>query len=147
MATNIKIIDDEYTQITREADRNDEWGADDTATSHHIRGFKVTEAKQYWDLIVGYDVKPEVAYYLVYVLYSTGDSFSHHTGRITFIDMYQTIEEAEKAVKVIEKGVNDDDKYSINYIDNSGNDAKMYCPWIGYFESLEDVNIEIVYKK
>ena len=42
----------------------------------------------------------------MYVLYSTGDSFSHHEGKISFIDMYQTLEEAEATVRVIEKGVN-----------------------------------------
>jgi len=34
--TYITVVDDSYTEVTDEADPNDEWSADSTDTSHYI---------------------------------------------------------------------------------------------------------------
>lgn len=156
MPTNIRIIDETYTEVTREATQT-EWDADDTFTHHSIQGFSVVKKKnEYGNLLVGYEIEPDTTYYLVSVIYSTGDSFSHSEGEICHIDLYRTEKEAKKAARKIEtdykryrerehspKGTTNKD-YGVDYIDSSGNKFSMSCPWKGYFEHLTYVEISAI---
>ena len=90
---HIKIIDLSHCETTREADPLNEWDGDDIYTSHNIQGFTVLDS--YHDLPVSFSIEDKRKYYLLYVLYSTGDSFHHEEGCIEYISLYQTLEEAE----------------------------------------------------
>lgn len=155
MATDIYVINDTYSEVTRERDPNDEWDADNTATSNCIRGFKIvnksSKKNEYTDLTIDFEVKETIPYYLLSVIYSTGDSFSHHTGHIEYIDLYSNIEYAEAAQKMIENAYAAKDKeerYSVDILDNNGNMRKISSSsWVGYFESLEEVRIDTVIKQ
>jgi hypothetical protein len=70
--------------------------------------------------------------YLVVVTYSTGDTFGRSSGNTAIA--YIT-EDPEEAVKI---------RDDLNLGKNPSNDAKCpkgYCPWDGYFESMDDVSI------
>lgn len=62
--------------------------------------------------------------YLLIVRYSTGDTFSHTNGYWTIIGFYK---DAKEAVEIKDK-IND-------------GSYEGYKPWVGYFESLEDVEL------
>ncbi len=142
--TRIKVEVNSYTEVTREADPDDAWGADDTATSNYFTGIKITHGGIY-DLLIPYPIVKGKTYYLVVATYSTGDSFSHHTGRYEIIDMYSSAERAEIAKRSIEDDYRaNPDEYSVTFINCKGAPQKIHCSWKGYFESLESVEVTSV---
>ena len=72
--------------------------------------------------------------YVVYVRYSTGDTFGRTDGCGCIVGVYRTRAKAEKVYKSIEDGT-----YAI---DKKG--KKTYIPWEGYFERFEGVHMEIL---
>lgn len=154
--TGVRIIYDTFTEVTRERDMEDEWDMDDTYESHQIN-FVVPEGK-YPDLACPYQVEPGKEYFLVYITYSTGCTFNREDGKISFIGLYQTKEEAEHAEALIEahnliyRDFNEDalhmkkgvkppagwDEHNL-HIPNNGVVQNYYIPWHGYFESFGSV--------
>ena len=148
----IKFLDDFYIETIREKDPCDEWDADDTCEYHHIRGFKIIDKDKYSNysnLSVEYEINPEKSYYLLYVIYDTGDSFHREEGKICFINLYENKEIAEMCAKIIYDNYKDwqerdniDDKYNVTIFSNSGEkNFTFFCPWKVYFESLSNVEI------
>jgi hypothetical protein len=137
----VKIIDNTYTEITREADPEDRWSGEDTDASHDILGLELTNT--YYDLDTEFPIELGVNYYLLYAIYSTGDSFSHHEGKIDFIQLYKTASKAEDARKIL-LSPRQEDKFSATIKTESGKHLQMHIPWDGYFESLTNLNIEEV---
>jgi hypothetical protein len=148
---NIQILNKSYTEVVRERDPDEEWDADDTSTSNNVYGFKVAESNsknQIVDIVVDYEIKPDKTYYLVSVIYSSGDSFSHHTGNIDYIMLYDNLEMAEATKKIIEDSYKRKDKeqsYSVEILNNNGElfIISSSC-WVGYFETLEEVKIDCI---
>lgn len=150
--TGIKIKDYSYTDVTRERDPEDRWSGEDTDTSHDIQGFTVTKGKEYFDLEVPFKIKPNTPYYLLYCIYGTGDSFSRNEGQIEFVGLYESKKLAEKNAKAIEAQNKEyktnysmKDGYSVTLTANSGEKFKFHAPWNGYFECLNDIEVEPVY--
>lgn len=152
MTTAIRIVDITQTVITRPRDPDDKWDGDDTYTSHHIQGFlPVKGEKEFRDLDIPFKVSKDKTYYLLYVIYSTGDSFHHEEGCIEFIDLYQTKDKAEIAAKAIEKHYEKNkeynigkDRYSLPLTRDDLSKIVVCPPWIGYFDRLTSVNVESV---
>lgn len=85
MISNIKVDYNEVGTITRRGDPNDRWDRDDTASSYTINGIVKVGEDEYQDLTVPYEVEKNTNYFLLYCVYSTGDSFGHDAdGRIEF---------------------------------------------------------------
>jgi len=148
MSTGIQIIDDTYVEETSEVNYDDKWDRADTYTSHDIRGFVINE--KYNDLLLGFKLEKDIDYYLVYVVYSTGDSFGHDSGYgIEYIDMYKTYEEATKVQKALENE-SPEFKYGVgeNMIqikNHMGQDYDLYTgAWKGYFESVDNIDIATI---
>lgn len=162
-----KVIDKAYTEITKERDPTDEWDADSTYTSHDIRGITVASDEDYSELDSEYYLYPNTDYYLVYGIYSTGDSFSHHEGSIAYVQLYLTKEYAERCAKALEDHNNfwgyrwdenkdlqkerklalKKDKYAEQHVNiqlESGKYLKYSIPWYGYFEDLTSINVQKV---
>ena len=113
--TNLRINDNSYTEVTRPRDPNDRWSGEKTYTSHDIESFRVVDDNDYDDVSVAFDIEEGRDYYLLYTIYSTGDSFSRHDGAIKFIDLYETKEMAEENRQRIVKHYEDknDENYSV----------------------------------
>jgi hypothetical protein len=62
--------------------------------------------------------------FMVYVRYSTGDTFGSSSGNPYFPGIYDSYEKADAVVKSIEDGTYDG-----------------YKPWYGYFDSLDSVEV------
>lgn len=140
--TRIKVIVHSYTDVTQEADPDDAWSSDSTHTHNTFTAFKVCKSKEGFDLIIPYTLVKERDYYLVVATYSTGDSFSSHSGRYEIIDMYSSYDRADAVAKHIEKDYYDNNNnFSFGFINCKGELQKISCPWKGYFESLDDVSV------
>ncbi len=149
---NIQIIDKCYSEVTDAADPNDSWSADSTHTDHNIVGFKFAKENFLTEIKVPFEILPNKDYYLVYALYTTGDSFSNHSGNMEYIDLYDNEDLANEVVKTIELdykiyGKRKDssfDNYSVVIKNNMGNEFKMSCPWKGYFERLDSIEAKSI---
>jgi hypothetical protein len=152
--TEIHILDKTYEHIVEHGDGK-EWGRRDcTHTEHNIRGIEI--ADKYPTMTVPFKVIHNTPYYLLYVLYQTGDSFGYDTGRIEFVDLYRKVEHATKNRDFILEHYK---KHKDNYSDGFGNkfnlilyrtpskSYEIYVPWMGYFERLESVEFQTVFLK
>lgn len=156
--TGVRIKYSQYTEVTRDADPEDEWDQDDLAHDVSIDGFEVVD--KYPDILCPFKIDPDKTYYLVAATYSTGDSFHHETGLKSFVAMFQTEEEAKHACKLIRAHYNIYEYDNNNYFDktkeiekpagyeeyglvvpNNGVNMHVSSDWTGYFESLEAVDV------
>ena len=144
---SIEIIDDTYSYNTSEADPNDSWSRASTAKEHNILGFNVFSNEEYSDISVPYDPDKNTDYYLLYVIYSTGDSFGHDSGSgVEYIGLYteDELSIAEENKRRIEEH-NRTKKGKLKLIiPNNSTEFDIYVPWHGYFESLDDIEIKAV---
>jgi hypothetical protein len=149
---NIVIEDISNTHLA-EAGDGQEWGRRDCHyTSHHIVGFRTS--KTYSNITVPFRTKMHTPYYLLYCLYRTGDSFGYDEGNIEYINLYKDRELAEFNKRLIEQHYKkyedshefNDDRFSVQLFLTAKRPYKLHCPWIGYFEALEDVVIDRIYK-
>ena len=151
IVTRIIVIDDVgYEDLYEDRyDTEDPNGRPNTSESHYIRGIKVVDATKYSNLEVGFKVVPNKTYYLLYAIYSTGDSFGHDDGRIAFIDMFESKKVADANAKRLEKHYRAErgygkNRYSVKLTNSTGK-SYAYCPpWMGYFESLSNIEVKSV---
>ena len=146
MLKQIKINDTSHTFITREKDPDEKWDANSTDTSHNIQSFSVARKNEYFDFVTDICVVPGRKYTLIYVLYSTGDSFCNIGGEIDFIGLYDTEDNTaiihENVCKLQEvKGS------SVTLTAENGEKYEYGIPWQGYFERLETVESIEIYEK
>ena len=89
---SINVLNNQRTKFIRGSDPNDEWYERSTYTSNNIYGIELSNS-EYGDISsIPFEIVPDKDYYLLYVIYSTGDFFSHHEGRIDYIELYDNIE-------------------------------------------------------
>ena len=143
---DVEIIDDIYCQETSEADPDDSWDRANTSTDHNIVGFRAAleSDSKYYDLAVPFEPDFETTYYVLYAVYSTGDSFGQDDGRgVEFIGFYTENEldianENRRTIEAPRKS----DSYSITLrTPTGGRSFKQATPWDGYFEHLDYVDI------
>lgn len=85
-----------YSSVTREADPDDKYDRDSTSTDHTVSGLSVSEDNRF-DVVGAFvpDADNQKCF-LVYVIYSTGDSFGHdENANIEFIQVFKTLEKAQ----------------------------------------------------
>lgn len=125
------------------------WSVSYDNTFQHIRKKKGNE--EYPDIVSSIDFAPGDQVYVVWLEYSTGDSFGHsYRGRVEPIAVFNNYKDAESLKKLIEKPEfkeNDLDKgIYIQLITFESLDGQTLdigaSPWTGYFETLEEVHIE-----
>lgn len=142
-----------YTEVTREADPEDSWGADDLLTSWDITANITESDKSSPDIITSFKLNFDKNYYVVYVVYNTGDSFHHHSGyECVFVELFQEKEKADNLVKTIIKHNKDynnnkdlgENAYRLVYKDQENNNKTISCDWNGYFESIETCEVKTV---
>lgn len=143
-----------YNELVNDLDNND------TSTDWSLIGLSVRKpTKNYWDCVsVGFNPEPGKVYFVVWVVYSTGDSFARHSdGRMTIIDVYEDSAMAVATEEAITKYAETRDEYdserrvgrskmaapTLTYKLSNGKDfTDTYIPWDGYFESFSYVKTE-----
>ena len=76
---------------------------------------------------VNFKPEPGKVVYVVYVRYSTGDSFGRTSGAWKIIEIFESIDDA-KALK--------------ESIDSKEYEKDNYVAWVGYFETFQSSHIE-----
>lgn len=146
MSSRICIERTSSTHTIRHSKPGDRWDRDDTATSHDITGFSVVNDDGFADLTVSYDPVPDRDYFLLYVIYDTGDSFGRDEGRLILIDLYEQRAMAETAAKAIRAHYNTcrdgsdwNSRTRVLITYENGETKPIYAQWVGWFETLRAV--------
>ncbi len=150
--SEIYIVRDFECEETSVPDPEDRWERANTSTQHYIYGFEVDNGS--FDLAVRFDPEFDVDYYLLFAVYSTGDTFGHDAGgNIEFLGLYEKDETAELNQKRVEAQSSMDEPEAdyfhstVTLLSDFGIDYDFYIPWFGYFESLDYITIETVRRK
>lgn len=100
-----------------------------------------TRDKDYPDIVSSLDIKIGDPCYVVWVEWSSGDSFgSGYRNHNDSVAVFKTYEDADDLKTRIEKG--GDTNYAVKYTAKDGQEIDIYTgAWTGYFETLESVNI------
>ncbi len=137
---SIRIIKTSPREEIGSRDLTDEWDRANTSTTHFIEGFTV-ESKWH-DFSVDFEPNHDSTYFLLYAVYSTGDSFGHdQDGAIEYLGLFENYKTAELNMKRVEAMT---DFGSCTLLTDVGMDYDVYIPWFGYFESLSYIRIEKV---
>lgn len=100
--TGFKVDYKSYTEETSEVDPEDRWSRASTSTSHEVNGISITSDKDFDAIGAFVATDGDEKYHLVSVVYSTGDSFGHdENANVEFIEVFKTLEKAEKCVEQI----------------------------------------------
>ena len=127
-------------------DADDEWSRDSYAEDHIILGIKEVKNNKYFDLPLEDGEGP---IYLLYAIYSTGDSFGHDEGQFEAVMLHHNQEVAERNKALIEEHYKKYkpeagcmEAYSLKLYTDSGKEFTLSVPWTGFFESLTMVEVE-----
>lgn len=109
----------------------------------------ISRCAKYPDVICPIKFKEGDKCYVVWVEYSTGDSFGHaDRGSVESIGVfkdYACAEELQEQLLKFNPDVNTNDwenKYRFEYQTSDGQEFKIgFVPWVGYFETLDEVHI------
>lgn len=139
MSTKLKVLYTQHTEGPSYFEDSEEYRED--YTTFYVDGLKIDN--KYLDVETSLDIKEGEKVYLLYVVYTTGDSFStSHGGSIEFINVYRDIEVAKENERRINKKEETNDYHIILKTSNGESEYRIYTPWIGYFESIDYVEIK-----
>lgn len=138
MTAKFSVDYDRYTYVTREGDPEDRWDRDDTAADITVNGVRLTD--RYFDVVLPTTYDPSKPLFLLWANYNTGDSFGHDRNQTEWIDIFQDEQKANEAAATLAKCTDRNySNYSGTYIRDDGTSCTVHLPWLGYFESLNDV--------
>lgn len=139
MSANLKVINHSTGDSWHDGE---EYGAWESHSNNSIAGISLVKDKDYWDVIADFDVKRGDIVYLVFVEYSTGDSFGHSSGNISYVAVFKTEDKAWAVYNTI-KNQDWDEKHDLTYVSESGKEmTDGWACWSGYFESIENIEVK-----
>lgn len=127
---------EKWTETTREPVSDDNWDRGDTHSTWSIDGIFLTPTGNYDTIETELDVVSGDKVYLVYAIYSDGDSFGHDScNRMELLSVHKNEDMARRNAETI------GNNHIIHYDD--GRILKMsYVPWNGYFENLDSITYD-----
>jgi hypothetical protein len=139
MATGLYLDYSGNEYVTREGDRNDQWDRDDTCTDWTFNSLHLSDDEnRYAHCYIDGEAKVGDTLYIVYAVYSTGDSFGHDDrASVEVFTAHRVKEVAEFNYRLLEASRHGGGSVSLALDD--GKFLNTYLPWSGYFESLDDV--------
>ena len=136
----VKYNSNKYT--TQEADTNDEWDRGNTASSHTLEYVSLATESAYSTVTYPGEVKVGEKIYLVYAVYSTGDSFGHDEDAcIELISVHKNLDVARFNYQKVKDSVNKNYDFKLEISQDNGQVVPVSTPWNGYFESLSYVKV------
>jgi len=138
---SIEVLADSYCDVTREADPEDSWSRE--STSWDVTGLRLVGDHGYHTVEVGFEPKKGKVYHLLFAVYSTGDSFGHDEGRcFEAIGVYKDRKVAEENEKRLRSVPKEKEKFDAVGLKTEGLGVHKYNrPWMGYFESLDRLEV------
>ncbi len=151
---SVKIDFYENCTVTREADPNDQWDADDLAWDIRPNHFSVYQDRHTYDMeTVPFTPEFDRPYYLVGVYHGEGDSFHSETGCFHTVGLYEDKAMAERVKDLILTHWHStpntyDDKHHLEIPFPDGVVRKYSAyPWTGYFNGLERCEVFELYRR
>ncbi len=134
------------------ADPTDPWSRANTQSDHTVLGLHLERRsdtrERFEELCLPFVPTPGKFYSLLYLVYSTGDSFGHdEDSQIEFVGVYEDPQIALANQKTLE-GVSDSPtaatyRGNIKLKTMDGKDTYSYhCSFVGYFECLSYVRVD-----
>lgn len=138
LATPIRFEYDVYSNYSYRSP--EEYGSWEENNSFSMgEKFWIPKAKNNYHLLVPFVPEAGKDYFVVYCVYSSGDSFGSEFGKYEFLAFFDSEEKASDLIRVLlEETKKEEYKYSVEH-----DGVVYYLPWVGYFESLE----ELTYRK
>lgn len=129
----------------------EEFGSWEESFSNSLGKVKRTSKKEYGDVLSKFDLKKGDDAFVVWIEYSTGDSFGHaERGSTMAIGIFTDV----KAARVLAAKINEydrdvntaaGDKFKYGFKTPDGQFFECgYAPWLGYFEHLNEVHVDVV---
>jgi hypothetical protein len=132
-----------YTEVTREADPEDSWGAADTSTSWSTDGVSLSDKDGQHALPADFEVEVGDTVYVVFAVYSTGDTFHRADGEyLEVLSFHKDAQRAYRNKAAAEGPRGKEASFSMTIEFENGKKVSRHCPWDGYFESLDYVSVD-----
>jgi len=129
----------------------EEYGSWKKAFDNSLGSVKRTSKNQYGDVLSKHDLKKGDDAFVVWIEYSTGDSFGRaDRGSTMAIGIFTDIKAARvlaTKIKDFDRDVNTSagDKFKYGFKTPDGQFFECgYAPWLGYFEHLDEVHVDVV---
>jgi hypothetical protein len=105
-------------------DESDPWSRDSYSGDCWLNNVSIVSTDEYdtIETLEDYAIGDEV--FIVWAVYTTGDSFGTDGGNYELISAHKTYEDAEKSAQIADS-----------------ENSPFSRPWCGYFESLDSMNI------
>ena len=150
---SVSVELDSRSYDTSTPDPSDSWGRASTCTTWNFRGLRRSrkDEKPNWRGSDVFEIPKEwigKTVFVVWIVWSDGDSFGHDEGRnAEGLGVYATYEEASAVKKMIlddykNSGYDYSMKKGANQITLPSGQVLSTYTWKGYFESLDDVHID-----
>ena len=124
-----------HTEETSEVDPDDDWSRASTQTYWDIKGISLSSKDGEYALPAGFPVEVGDEVHVLYVVYSTGDSFGHDDGAyLEVLSFHKKSEVAFKNLAAVESYMGSSE-LAIEF--DNGEILKRQVSWDGYFESLD----------
>ena len=133
MSNKVYIHGNKETVVTRKPNEDDEWDRGDTCAHWDITHANTNPRNAISEIETNHTGKV----YILYVIYSTGDSFGHDENNcFEPIWVFKDRDLMLKAKEIIEQN----DTNPIDLDVGKDRPLSLSASWQGYFERLEDVN-------
>jgi hypothetical protein len=143
--TQLRVIYTSHTETAREPDTKDKWDRGDTRTEHSVESLVIGE--DHHNLTIDGDVNLGDELWVVYAIWSTGDSFgTDFCQEIEFITAHRHESVAEHNASVL-RNLGSWAHDPVSRADgmlalDDGTMMKYHAPWAGYFDHLDNVVCE-----
>ena len=135
-----------YSYVTNAGDPDDSFSRDSTASDSNPTSVSLCVDKES-TLAVPFEGEKNDDVYLLWITYTTGDSFGSDSGNFLPIAVFKTMEKAEAAKSIIklhdflESSNALTNEFSVFINDELGFENCISATWAGYFESLDSIEI------
>ena len=134
-----------YCDTQRASEPYGKWSEDCVNT---FRGVKVCPKNGYPSITTTLEIQPDTPCHVVWLEYSSGDSFGRgRCNHTEILGVFTDLAAAKELANALRNHNVDDDngfgpsKWTLELKTNDGQEHKIHCGWLGYFEKLEEVHI------
>lgn len=128
-----------------------EWGSWEESYRNSLEGVSLDKDHYYWanSCPVDFEVKKGDVVYVIWAEYSSGDSFGRGERNSTdVVHVFMNKDLAREAYQsLLNTPVKEHDKdwydsWNAKFMSDSGEEIIYHRPWLGYFDSLDEIHVE-----
>lgn len=130
---------------------DDEWGSWEEFWVNSFGGVSLDKSLFYYpeEVPIDFNVSKGDVVYVVWAEYSSGDSFGYGEGKyVDIIHIFKSKDLARDAYQsLLNTSVKEHDKdwyesWIVRFKSDSGEEIIYHRPWLGYFDSLDEIHVE-----